>query len=429
MVNGRVTNAPVLAGNRNFATLRLYNVTIALDRLLKTILLIGHDANRAGAQLVLLNLMRLLRERGYNLHLLLGEGGPLLDAYQAICPVTLWPTQPTHVVGALADKVLWRLGMWDKAHQQQRAEHQRQVRAELNLDSVDLILANTVMSSRWFAQLGLAPTIPVVTFVHELDMSVRIYTEPTELAELLSRTNQLLAVSKATADYYVTQHGFDPDRITQYTLIDTPALVTNVAQAREQADVYDALGLPANALIVGGCGNAEWRKGNDLFVALARQVIGRMPDAPVHFVWVGMPPSQLREDLLLDIRKAGLADRVHLIAPTPDVLRYMQRFDVFLLCSREDPYPLVVFEAGLSGVPVVCFAGAGGSPELVETDGGFVVPYLDLDAMSSRLVTLLQQPDLRQTMGKRLGEKILERHPAQQSVDTLVALFTQLSTR
>ncbi len=373
--------------------------------------------------------MRLLRERGYNLHLLLGEGGPLLDAYQAICPVTLWPAQPAHVVGALADKVLWRLGMWDKAYQQQRVEHQRQVRAELNLDSVDLVLANTVMSSRWFAQLNLAPTVPVVTFVHELDMSVRIYTEPTELAELLSRTNQLLAVSKATADYYVTQHGFDPARITQYTLIDTPTLAANVAQAREQTDVYDALGLPADALIVGGCGNAEWRKGNDLFIALARQVISRMPDAPVHFVWVGMPQSQLREDLLLDIRKAGLADRVHLIAPTPDVLRYMQRFDVFLLCSREDPYPLVVFEAGLSDVPVVCFAGAGGSPELVENDGGFVVPYLDLDAMSSRLVTLLQQPDLRQAMGKRLGEKILERHPAQQSIDTLIALFTQLSTR
>ncbi|RYF07165.1 MAG: glycosyltransferase, partial [Oxalobacteraceae bacterium] len=375
---------------------------------MKKILLIGHDANRAGAQLVLLNLMRLLRERGLDLHLLLGEGGPLLDEYRAICPVTLWPAQPPHVVGALADKVLWRMGMWDQAYQRQRADYQRQIRAELNLDSIDLVLANTVMSSRWFVQLGLAPTVPVVTFAHELDMSVRIYTDPAELAQLLARTNQLLAVSKATADYYINQHGVDPAKITQYTLIDTPTLVANVAQAREQPDLYDALGLPSDALIVGGCGNAEWRKGNDLFVALARQVTGRMADAPVHFVWVGMPPSVLREDLLLDIRKAGLTDYVHLIPPTPDVLRYMKRFDVFVLCSREDPYPLVVFEAGLSGVPVVCFAGAGGSPELVETDGGFVVPYLDLDAMSSRIVDLLRQPDLRRTMGQRLGEKILE---------------------
>ena len=182
---------------------------------------------------------------------------------------------------------------------------------------------------------------------------------------------------KQQPTYYDQEHGFDPARITLYTLIDTPALERNVQQAREMPSIYPTLGLPENALIVGGCGNAEWRKGNDLFVTLARQVIGRAAngregttDKPIHFVWVGVPNSPLRDDLLLDIRKAGLSDRIHLIAPTPDVLRYMSQFDVFVLCSREDPYPLVVFEAGLCGVPVVCFAGAGGSPELVETRRG-----------------------------------------------------------
>ncbi len=142
---------------------------------------------------------------------------------------------------------------------------------------------------------------------------------------------------------------------------------------------------------------------------------------------MGVPPGSLLDDLRLDCQKAGIADRVHLIPPTPDVLRYMSGFDVFVLCSREDPYPLVVFESGLSQVPVVCFADAGGSPELVETDGGFVVPYLDLDAMSSRILELLQQPALRQKMGSRLSQKILERHPAQQSIETLVTLFNQLT--
>ena len=75
----------------------------------------------------------------------------------------------------------------------------------------------------------------------------------------------------------------------------------------------------------------------------------------------------------------------------------------------------------------MCFDGAGGSPELVETDGGYIVPYLDLDAMSDRIIELLQNPDLRRQMGQRLGQKILERHPAKQSVDTLIKLFNQLA--
>ncbi|MVM30123.1 glycosyltransferase [Spirosoma sp. HMF4905] len=405
-----------------------------------TILLIGHDANRAGAPLVLLSIMRLLKAKGMQMHLLLGEGGPLLADYEAICPVTIWPAPERYVVGALADKVLGKLGLWQQFHDRQTQARQREMRKQLNLGSVDLVLVNTIAASRWFRQLALPDKIPVVTFVHELAMSVRIYSQPDDLAYLLNRTTHLLAVSKATARYYELEHGFDPDRISLYTLIDTPTLVRNVQQARDQPSIYSTLDLPDNALVVGGCGNAEWRKGNDLFITLARQVIGRAEaeirrtdqtehalTSPIHFVWVGMPPGSLRDDLLLDIRKAGLANQVHLIPPTPDVLRYMSRFDVFVLCSREDPYPLVVFEAGLCGIPVVCFEGAGGSPELVETDGGFVVPYLDLDAMSSRILALLQQPDLRHKLGSRLSEKILKRHPAQQSVETLVTLFNQLT--
>lgn len=373
--------------------------------------------------------MRLLKaEGGIQMRLLLGDGGQLQDEYRAICPVVVWPAPNRYVVDALTDKVLWKLGVWQQLHDRQTKAHQQKVRAQLRLDSVDLVLVNTVTSSRWFGQLDIPDRIPVITFVHELDMSVRMYTQPDQLKYLLNRTTQLLSVSKATARYYEQQHGFDPARITLYTLIDTPSLERNVQQARQQPSMYESLGLPANARIVGGCGNAEWRKGNDLFVTLARQVIGRATaqDPPVHFVWVGVPPGSLRDDLLLDIRKAGLADRVHLIPPTPDVLRYMSRFDVFVLCSREDPYPLVVFEAGLSGVPVVCFADAGGSPELVETDGGFIVPYLDLDTMSDHVLELLRQPGLRRQLGERLGQKILERHPAHQSVATLVTLFNKL---
>ncbi|WP_020595991.1 glycosyltransferase family 4 protein [Spirosoma panaciterrae] len=392
------------------------------------LLLIGHDANRAGAQLVLLNVMRLLKAEGFQMRLLLGEGGPLLEDYQAICPVTIWPTPPTYAVGILADKVLWKLGQWQSFYDRKTKAHQQAIRTQLALDTVDLVLVNTVTSSRWFAQLAIPAQTPVVTFVHELDMSVRIYTRPDELSLLLKRTNHLLAVSKATARYYEQEHGFDAARISLYTLIDTPTLAKNVQIAQQQSTPYASLGLPADALIVGGCGNAEWRKGNDLFVSIARQVIGRYTgEQPIHFVWVGMPKGTLHDDIWLDIRKAGLADRVHLIPPTPEVLRYTSRFDVFVLCSREDPYPLVVFEAGLSSVPVVCFDGAGGSPELVEADGGFVVPYLDLDAMSDRIVELLQNPDLRRQMGQRLGQKILERHPAKQSVDTLIHLFKQLT--
>lgn len=394
-----------------------------------TLLLIGHDANRAGAQLVLLQLMRGLRERGITLHLLLGAGGSLLGEYQQVADsVVIWPASEPNVAGALGDKILGKLGLYQSVAHLRDAKRLAAIYQQLHLDVVDLVLVNTVTGGRWFNLLTLPESMPIVTFVHEQEMAVAMYTRADELAHLLKRSNHVLAVSRATASYYETQHGVDPARLSIFTLIDLPAVQQRMAQARLLPDPMPDLGIPAGAIVVGGCGNAEWRKGNDLFVTLARLVKSRLPHEAIHFVWVGMPPGQLHDDLKLDIDKAGLSDRVHLVAPTPDVLRYLTRFAIFVLCSREDPYPLVVIEAGLAGIPVVCFERAGGAGELVETDGGFVVPYLELGAMSDRIAELATDSTLRRTMGWRLTQKIGERHDPAQSFETFLTLLTDLTT-
>jgi glycosyltransferase involved in cell wall biosynthesis len=84
--------------------------------------------------------------------------------------------------------------------------------------------------------------------------------------------------------------------------------------------------------------------------------------------------------------------------------------DVFALTSREDPYPLVCLEAAALGKPIVCFAGAGGAPEFVEQDCGFVVPYFDVTAMAGRIASLLESADCRIKMGAAARRKVAERH-------------------
>jgi glycosyltransferase involved in cell wall biosynthesis len=78
---------------------------------------------------------------------------------------------------------------------------------------------------------------------------------------------------------------------------------------------------------------------------------------------------------------------------------YMAAADVFVLTSREDPYPLVCLEAAALEKPIVCFEGGGGTPEFVEADCGFVVPYLDIIGMADRVISLLDSPDCRDNLG------------------------------
>jgi glycosyltransferase involved in cell wall biosynthesis len=114
--------------------------------------------------------------------------------------------------------------------------------------------------------------------------------------------------------------------------------------------------------------------------------------------------------LQYDLNRLGLADRVHFVGARPNPQDYLAVFDVFTLVSREDPFPLVSLEAASLGKPVVCFAGSGGAPEFVESDSGFVVPYLDLEGMADRCVELLRSPELRARLGQCAAAKVRQRH-------------------
>jgi glycosyltransferase involved in cell wall biosynthesis len=179
--------------------------------------------------------------------------------------------------------------------------------------------------------------------------------------------------------------------------------------------------------MVGGCGHAEWRKGNDIFMMAAQQVIKHFADKPVYFVWVGMrDDSELYEVQRFDAQRMEMSDRIIHIGLTSHVFQYLSQFDIFALTSREDPYPLVVLETALAEKPIVCFAKAGGAPELVEEDAGFVVPYLDVVEMSQRIIELIDNPELRLKMGKNAKRKVLERHPTDESVNNVMKIINKL---
>ena len=100
------------------------------------------------------------------------------------------------------------------------------------------------------------------------------------------------------------------------------------------------------------------------------------------------------------------ADRVEFVGEVADPRGLLESADVFVLPSREDPFPLVCLEAAQSGLPVVCFADGGGAPELVEEDAGRVVPYLDVGAMATAVAEIVGDEELRARLGHRAREKV-----------------------
>ena len=366
-------------------------------------LFIGHDASRTGAPLVLLQLIRWIRDRtAMRPSVLLLGGGPLADDYRALA--TTWILQealdasivPPDLRHSNAFRWLSQVGV-------------RRIARQIAAHDPDLIYANTAAVRRGFDLLG-SIDAPVVTHVHELETILRSIGR-CNVEEIVRRSDRVVAASQAVRDNLVARHGVDPARIdVVHEFIPTAPRLTGDRDHRRRM-LAEALGIDIHegvGLVV-AVGTLEWRKGSDLFVPLARSVLSRLGGRPVHFVWIGGYPSDVDRHRL-EAETVGLEAVVHYLGPRPDPLKYIDACDIFALLSREDPYPLVMLEAAALGKPIVCFERSGGAPEFVGGDAGIAVPYGDVESMAARAVELLGDPGRCAAFGEAARDKVRSRH-------------------
>jgi glycosyltransferase involved in cell wall biosynthesis len=169
--------------------------------------------------------------------------------------------------------------------------------------------------------------------------------------------------------------------------------------------------IPASAFVVAGSGHETRRKGKDLFVQLAKQVVIHSGKDNIHFIWVGgWEGEQNKSRIYSLVSEHSLEGCVHFVGQADNPLDYFGLADVFAMVSREDPYPLVCLEAAALSKPIICFAEAGGMPEFVEDDCGFIVPYLDVDEMAEKILILAENSELKEKLGINATRKVRNRH-------------------
>ncbi|MGH9818778.1 MAG: glycosyltransferase family 4 protein, partial [Pyrinomonadaceae bacterium] len=177
--------------------------------------------------------------------------------------------------------------------------------------------------------------------------------------------------------------------------------------AEARADVRKDLGIPDDAFVAGACAAIELRKGADLFLKIASAAAKRSPE--IYFLWVGgrfQGTAAMFAELQRTISENNLGRTVIFVDPKYDLAEYYRAMDVFLLPSREDPFPLVCLDAAAVAKPVICFESAGGMSEFVRGECGFAVPYLDTVAFAEKIIAFYEDRELLRAFGENAASKV-----------------------
>ncbi len=110
-------------------------------------------------------------------------------------------------------------------------------------------------------------------------------------------------------------------------------------------------------------------------------------------------------------------------------LRLLQQAALLVLPSYAEGVPVAVLEAMAAGLPVVA-TPVGGLPDILrEPANALLVPPGDVAALAQAIVRLLDDPALREDMGRRNRRQALAEHDLPAYAAKLAALYDEVATQ
>ena len=241
------------------------------------------------------------------------------------------------------------------------------------------------------------------------------------LEQLLAHvTDRFVAVSQRTVDDLVALRIAPRAKFKVIPLgLDLSEMLNSTAA--DGAGFRDEFGIkPEEKLIVILGRLAPIKRMQDAITAFAR-LSAKHPEARLAVVGDG----EEREALERIAASFDLGDRIIFTGFRSDLKAVHAATDIALLTSANEGTPVSLIEAAAAATPIVA-TRAGGVPEVVTDEMGFVVGIEDVDAIANACEQLLNDGDLRERMGAAGRERVRVRHSAERLYSDITELYEQL---
>lgn len=169
---------------------------------------------------------------------------------------------------------------------------------------------------------------------------------------LIRRFEAVIAVSRALG------RKLERDGIPSARLHVVPNAWSSTGRPAERALARQQLGCDAKEFALGWVGRLSREKGADVII----DAIAELRDLPVKLTIIGDGPE--RRELEARAVARNVADRIRWTGVLPNAARLFPAFDAWILSSRTEGTPIVLFEAMAAGVPIVA-TSVGGVPDVI----------------------------------------------------------------
>lgn len=142
-------------------------------------------------------------------------------------------------------------------------------------------------------------------------------------------------------------------------------------------------------------------------------------------------PENMRAECYARIQQIGMPDCFEFVGELNG--RALEKFlvegDIFVFPSIVEGMPLVILEAMAAGNPVISTQDVGAIPELIQHgETGILVEKQNPEVLANTIISLIENPSLRQRLGRAARQRFEEFYTTAKSIDNLALVFEKALT-
>ena len=356
---------------------------------MKRILYLHAGAEMYGADKVLLELIKGLDHKEFEVHVILPNDGVLVEALR----------QVGAQVSVLDYPILRRMYFNPKGivdYIRSYNFYAKQIALYAREQSIDMVHNNTAAVLEGI-YLKRKLKLPLIWHVHEIIVKPKAISDFINM--LMGRyADKIVTVSQAVANH-IKQSPFIKDSQVKviYNGVDnTVYYPMDASSIREKFDIAQ------DALVIGMIGRVNAIKGQNDFIEAVEPLLEKNEQAVAFLAGGVFPGEEWRlEELDKRIASSSVVSQIHRIDYYDKTSELYNMFDIFVLPSiKPDSLPTVVLEAMACSKPVVGYNNGGIAEMVVDDKSGYLVKPNRPQELSNAISLLLDSSEKREKFGR-----------------------------
>ena len=346
-----------------------------MNRIKKKILLLHSSNDLYGASKIFLQIIQILINQGYEIHIVLPSKGPMDDFFDNKINLNY------HSLGVLRKKYLNPMGLINRILTNLKAI--KFLSSYIKSNEINLVYTNTstILAGGIAAKKN---KIPSLFHVHEIPIGNKFY----ELfsGKMINKySNKIIAVSNSVRNHWIRY-------INEYKI---KRIYNGIIFQKNE--FFEKIEKDETDYVITSISRLIPYKGHKYLIDIAEELFKKSNNFKFWIVGDTLKSySNYERRLKNRVTDLGLNNRIKFLGFRKDISNILKQSDLFIHTPiSPDPLPTVLFESLCNNLPVVA-TNLGGNIEILDNgNNGLVIPYNDSKKSANLIINYLNDIKLQ----------------------------------